>query len=77
MTASALEAPVTFAIEDFLARERRKDLLRFTTAGSVDDGKSTSSGVCFTTPATSMRTRSNRSPRRRSTAPPGPSISRC
>jgi sulfate adenylyltransferase subunit 1 len=41
MTASALEAPVTFAIEDFLARERRKDLLRFTTAGSVDDGKST------------------------------------
>src|SRR5579864_3214157 len=36
-----LEAPNTFAIEDFLARERSKDLLRFTTAGSVDDGKST------------------------------------
>src|SRR5690242_13746779 len=34
-------APATFAIEDFLARERSKDLLRFTTAGSVDDGKST------------------------------------
>ncbi len=41
MPASTLEAPTTFAIEDFLAREGRKDLLRFTTAGSVDDGKST------------------------------------
>src|ERR1022692_2567313 len=41
MTAATLEAPTDFAIEDFLARERRKDLLRFTTAGSVDDGKST------------------------------------
>jgi sulfate adenylyltransferase subunit 1 len=30
-----------FSIEDFLAREREKDLLRFSTAGSVDDGKST------------------------------------
>ncbi len=30
-----------FAIEQFLAEERNKDLLRFTTAGSVDDGKST------------------------------------
>ena len=41
MTAATLEAPETFVIEDFLARERSKDLLRFTTAGSVDDGKST------------------------------------
>jgi sulfate adenylyltransferase large subunit len=41
MAASTLEVPQTFAIEDFLARERSKDLLRFTTAGSVDDGKST------------------------------------
>src|SRR6201995_4893292 len=40
MTAT-LDSPTEFAIEDFLARERRKDLLRFTTAGSVDDGKST------------------------------------
>jgi sulfate adenylyltransferase subunit 1 len=31
----------TFDIEEFLAREQAKDLLRFTTAGSVDDGKST------------------------------------
>ena len=31
----------TFSIEDFLAQERDKDLLRFSTAGSVDDGKST------------------------------------
>src|ERR1700741_5498385 len=30
-----------FSIEDFLAQERGKDLLRFSTAGSVDDGKST------------------------------------
>jgi sulfate adenylyltransferase subunit 1 len=28
-------------IEDYLAREREKDILRFSTAGSVDDGKST------------------------------------
>ncbi len=31
----------TFSIEEFLAAEQAKDLLRFTTAGSVDDGKST------------------------------------
>ena len=30
-----------FSIEEFLAQEREKDLLRFSTAGSVDDGKST------------------------------------
>src|SRR5947209_15527863 len=30
-----------FAIGTFLAHERQKDLLRFSTAGSVDDGKST------------------------------------
>jgi sulfate adenylyltransferase large subunit len=30
-----------FAIEEFLAIEETKDLLRFSTAGSVDDGKST------------------------------------
>jgi sulfate adenylyltransferase subunit 1 len=30
-----------FSIEGFLAQEREKDLLRFSTAGSVDDGKST------------------------------------
>ena len=30
-----------FDVEEFLAREQAKDLLRFTTAGSVDDGKST------------------------------------
>ena len=37
---SALAEPV-FSIHDFLAQEREKDLLRFSTAGSVDDGKST------------------------------------
>jgi sulfate adenylyltransferase large subunit len=31
----------TFAIDEFLAAEEAKDLLRFSTAGSVDDGKST------------------------------------
>ena len=30
-----------FSIEAFLNEEREKDLLRFSTAGSVDDGKST------------------------------------
>jgi sulfate adenylyltransferase large subunit len=30
-----------FSIEEFLAAEQSKDLLRFSTAGSVDDGKST------------------------------------
>jgi sulfate adenylyltransferase subunit 1 len=30
-----------FSIEEFLLAEREKDLLRFSTAGSVDDGKST------------------------------------
>ncbi|HUA91304.1 MAG TPA: sulfate adenylyltransferase subunit CysN [Terracidiphilus sp.] len=37
---AAIASP-TFSIEDFLAQEREKDLLRFSTAGSVDDGKST------------------------------------
>jgi sulfate adenylyltransferase large subunit len=30
-----------FSIDEFLQQEREKDLLRFSTAGSVDDGKST------------------------------------
>jgi sulfate adenylyltransferase subunit 1 len=33
--------PPVFSIEEFLQQEREKDLLRFSTAGSVDDGKST------------------------------------
>ncbi|HUA99024.1 MAG TPA: GTP-binding protein [Terracidiphilus sp.] len=37
---ATLTAPA-FSIEEFLGREREKDLLRFSTAGSVDDGKST------------------------------------
>src|SRR5271156_5516858 len=37
---SATTAP-DFSIHEFLAEERSKDLLRFSTAGSVDDGKST------------------------------------
>jgi sulfate adenylyltransferase large subunit len=36
-----LEEQAAFEIEGFLAAERAKDLLRFSTAGSVDDGKST------------------------------------
>jgi sulfate adenylyltransferase large subunit len=36
-----LEELAAFEIEDFLEAERTKDLLRFSTAGSVDDGKST------------------------------------
>ena len=37
----AVAVEQSFDIEEFLAREHAKDLLRFTTAGSVDDGKST------------------------------------
>jgi sulfate adenylyltransferase large subunit len=37
---ATLATPV-FSIEEFLLAEREKDLLRFSTAGSVDDGKST------------------------------------
>jgi len=37
---SAVMTPV-FSIDEFIERERNKDLLRFSTAGSVDDGKST------------------------------------
>ena len=36
-----LEEQAAFEIEEFLESERNKDLLRFSTAGSVDDGKST------------------------------------
>jgi sulfate adenylyltransferase large subunit len=39
--AAARLMPVLESLEDFLGREKTKDLLRFTTAGSVDDGKST------------------------------------
>lgn len=39
--AALAERAAAFQIEDFLAEEQAKDLLRFTTAGSVDDGKST------------------------------------
>jgi sulfate adenylyltransferase large subunit len=38
---AALPEVRLFEIEQFLAEEGAKDLLRFTTAGSVDDGKST------------------------------------
>src|SRR6202051_2389549 len=34
-------AEADFSIDAFLKREAEKDLLRFSTAGSVDDGKST------------------------------------
>jgi sulfate adenylyltransferase large subunit len=36
-----LEGGVEFSLSDFLAEEHARDLLRFSTAGSVDDGKST------------------------------------
>lgn len=39
--AATLENFAANALEDFLQKELRKELLRFTTAGSVDDGKST------------------------------------
>ena len=36
-----MAATTEFSIHDFLLQESQKDLLRFSTAGSVDDGKST------------------------------------
>src|SRR5277367_5712480 len=39
--AAVADGAAVFQIGDFLAQEQAKDLLRFTTAGSVDDGKST------------------------------------
>jgi sulfate adenylyltransferase large subunit len=39
--AAVAESQSYFDVEQFLAQEQRKDLLRFSTAGSVDDGKST------------------------------------
>ena len=38
---TATEFSPSFSIHEFLQQEREKDLLRFSTAGSVDDGKST------------------------------------
>jgi sulfate adenylyltransferase large subunit len=37
----AMEMEDVFSMEEFLAAEQAKDLVRFSTAGSVDDGKST------------------------------------
>src|SRR5271154_294580 len=39
--AAHLETPLFSATDALLAQDQAKDLLRFTTAGSVDDGKST------------------------------------
>ncbi len=41
LTVAPDSSTTPFAIEEFLAVEQQKDLLRFSTAGSVDDGKST------------------------------------
>jgi sulfate adenylyltransferase large subunit len=38
---SGIEKDPKFSLSSFLAKEHGRDLLRFTTAGSVDDGKST------------------------------------
>src|ERR1700680_5018203 len=52
---TARPEPAVFAPEDFVARQERKDLLRFIVCGSVDHGKSTligrllyESGLLFT-----------------------------
>src|ERR1700733_6986245 len=39
--AALVDSAAVFQIEDLLAQKQSKDLLRFSTAGSVDDGKST------------------------------------
>ena len=36
-----MSAPVAQSIQEFLEQNATKDLLRFSTVGSVDDGKST------------------------------------
>jgi sulfate adenylyltransferase subunit 1 len=41
MSATTTKFSPSFSIQEFLQQEREKDLLRFSTAGSVDDGKST------------------------------------
>ena len=38
-------------IEGYLKQHEQKELLRFLTCGSVDDGKSRSSGDCSTMPS--------------------------
>lgn len=48
-------------IEEFLAQDERKDLLRLLTAGSVDDGKSTLIGACCSTASAYTRTSCRRS----------------
>ena len=58
MAAALVQTPTqpTFNIEEFLAAEESKGLLRLTTAGSVDDGKSTLMAVCCTTPKALTKT---------------------
>ena len=46
------EARGKMSIEEFLAKDEQKDLLRFLTAGSVDDGKSTLIGRLLKTSST-------------------------
>ena len=41
MAVATLADGSIFSIDEFLDQERAKDLFRFSTAGSVDDGKST------------------------------------
>ena len=41
MAAEPVCMETRFDVEEFLVEEQQKDLLRFSTAGSVDDGKST------------------------------------
>ena len=41
------EARGRMSIEEFLKKDEEKDLLRFLTAGSVDDGKSTLIGYTY------------------------------
>lgn len=52
------EARGTMSIEEFLKKDEQKDLLRFLTAGSVDDGKSTLIGRLLLTVRNCMKTSS-------------------
>jgi sulfate adenylyltransferase subunit 1 (EFTu-like GTPase family) len=73
-----LTAPVsTDRFEQFLQRDMEKDLLRFTTAGSVDDGKSTLIGRLLHDAKAVCEDQLPSVKKAASTVPAGRLISRC
>ncbi len=56
-SAKPMKSAPIFNIQSYLTGERAKDLLRFSTAGSVDDGKSTLIGRLLSTREAYTRTK--------------------